>query len=147
LKKVQAVGLVYASQRVNQKTTGVGIKKLTNALAAQLLDLRSVSAKEAGNAVVVLTECMADGFEQIGFKLLGKDNLVKLLHNGNKMLSEIGNSVIICLLHNVCSPRYVEMLQKEMGATKSPLVHIKMAQYLYLILTLYPLDVLNRVGS
>ena len=95
----------------------------------------------------MLTEAMADGFEQIGYKLLGKDNLVKLLHNGNKMLCEIGNSVVICLLHNVCSPRYVELLQKEMSASRSPNVHIKMAQYLYLILTLYPLDVLNRVGS
>ena len=59
---------MYASGRLNSKTAAGHLKKLTNALAAQVLDLRSASAKEAGNTVMILTEAMADGFEQIGYK-------------------------------------------------------------------------------
>lgn len=108
-----------------------------------MLDLRSISAKEAGLTVVTLAEVMAQEFENIGSKLLTKDTLFKLLHNGNKTLAEIGHSVIICLLHNVCSPKYVELLSKEMSTSKIKSVHIKLAQYLFLILTLYPNDVLQ----
>ena len=71
---------------------------------------------------------------------------MKLLHNGNKMLAEIGHSTVICILHNIVSPRYIQLLQQEMNGTKSPLVHVKMAQYLYIILTVYPIDVIAKVG-
>jgi len=54
---------------------------------------------------------MAFEFESIGFKLLGKDSLIKLLHNGNKMLAEIGHSSVICMLHNIVSSRYITILQ------------------------------------
>lgn len=62
------------------------------------------------------------------------------------MLAEIGHSTVICILHNIVSPRYIQLLQQEMNGTKSPLVHVKMAQYLYIILTVYPTDVIAKVG-
>jgi hypothetical protein len=34
-----------------------------------------------------------------------------------------------------------------MHGSRAPLVHIKMAQYIYIILTVYPVEVIHKVGA
>ena len=60
---------------------------MLNALKAQVHDLRSVSAREAGVTIQILARNL--DFEATAIKLV--PSLVKGLHNGNKILSEVGH--------------------------------------------------------
>jgi len=63
-----------------------------------------------------------------------------VLHNGNKTLSEIGHASILTILNHVCVPKLIARLPQEMANSKSPIVHAKMSQYLFVLVTLYPFD-------
>lgn len=55
----------------------------------------------------MLAEAMGIEFESAAFKLVGKDNLGKLMHNGTKILAEIGASALISIVMNVCSIKII----------------------------------------
>ena len=75
-------------------------------LTSQVLDLRSVSAKEAGRTIQIMAQCLQNDFEQIAYKFIQKgESLIKLIHNGTKMLAEVGNQTIIHIITNVYAPK------------------------------------------
>ena len=47
---------------------------------------------------------------EIFYKLVGKDTLGKLMHNGTKILAEIGASALISIVMNVCSTKIIQRL-------------------------------------
>jgi hypothetical protein len=55
----------------------------------------------------MLAEAMNIEFESAAFKLVGKDTLGKLMHNGTKILAEIGASALISIVMNVCSIKII----------------------------------------
>ena len=74
-----------------------------------------------------------------------KEALIKVLHNGNKTLSEHAHQSILGILNHVCVPKLISRLQTELSNSKSALVHAKMAQYILVLVSIYPLDgVLDR---
>ena len=62
----------------------------------------------------MLAEAMGVDFESAAYKLLTKDGLIKLLHNGKHILAEIGFTTVVGILHNVCSVKVVSRLADEM---------------------------------
>jgi hypothetical protein len=49
---------------------------------------------------------MQNDFEQIAYKFIQKgESLLKLLHNGNKVLAEVANSTISTIITNVYAPK------------------------------------------
>jgi hypothetical protein len=52
-----------------------------------------------------MAQIMQDDFELLANKFISKDSLLKLLHNGNKVLAEIANQTIVAILNNVCAPK------------------------------------------
>ena len=50
-----------------------------------------MGAKAAGLAVQVLAQCLGNDFENLALKLIQKEGLLKVLHNGNKTLADIGH--------------------------------------------------------
>ena len=77
------------------------LPKLINPLKAQVADLRSVSAKEAGITIQVLASCL--DFEPTAIKIL--PSLVKLVHCGHKILAENGHTTILGIMNYVNSSR------------------------------------------
>lgn len=107
-----------------------------------------MGAKAAGTSIQVLAQCLGNDFEALALKLVQKDALMKVLHNGNKTLSEIGHNCVLCILNHVCVPKLIQVLPAEMASSKSPLVLAKLSQYLFVIVTLYPFEnVLDRNGQ
>jgi len=80
-----------------------------------VVDLRSVSAKEAGITIQVLASCL--DFETTALKLI--PSLVKLLHSGNKILADIGHMTVLGILNYVSSTKIHQALQQEMAVSKS----------------------------
>jgi hypothetical protein len=80
---------------------------MINPLKAQIADLRSVSAKEAGITIQVLASCL--DFEPTALKLI--PTIVKLLHCGHKILAEIGHSTMLGILNYFQSMRIHSLLQ------------------------------------
>ena len=107
------------------------LPKMLNPLKAQVADLRSVSAKEAGTTIQILASCL--DFEPTAFKLL--PSLVKLVHSGHKILAEIGHTTILGILNFVNSVRIHQQLQQEISQSKAQQVHHKISIYLYFILS------------
>lgn len=75
--------------------------KLLQPLKAQVTDLRSVSAKEAGITIQVLSGY--PDFEPIAVKLI--PTLVKQLQSGNKLLAEVGHTSILGILTQIASQK------------------------------------------
>ena len=74
-----------------------------------------------------------------------KEGLVKVLSNGNKTLADVGHSTMLNILNHVCVPKLIARLQQEMLNTKAQQVHAKMAQYLFVLVSIYPFEgVLDR---
>lgn len=49
---------------------------------------------------------MQNDFEQIAYKFIQKgESLLKLLHNGNKILAEVANQTMITIITNVYAPK------------------------------------------
>ena len=61
----------------------------------------------------MLAEAMGIDFESAAYKLVNKDALIKLMHNGKHILAEIGTSSMISILNNVCSAKVVQKLAEE----------------------------------
>lgn len=55
----------------------------------------------------MLAEAMGADFESAAYKLLTKDGLIKLLHNGKHILAEIGFHTVVGILNNVCSIKVI----------------------------------------
>lgn len=72
--------------------------------------MRSATAKEAGFAIQMLAEAMENEFESAAFKLVGKEHIGKLMHNGTKILAEIGSQAMTTIIRNVCSVKIVQRL-------------------------------------
>jgi hypothetical protein len=103
------------------------LPKLLGPLKAQISDLRSVSAREAGTTIQVLARTL--DFENTAVKLI--PTLVKQMQNGNKILAEVGNQALLGILLSIESPRIHSALQHEITISRSPFVHFKLAIYLY----------------
>jgi len=58
----------------------------------------------------MLAEVLGIEFESAAYKLVGKDILGKLMHNGTKILAEIGASALISIVMNVCSTKIFQRL-------------------------------------
>ena len=121
LKRVQYFAQFYKETGVADGQSCVSftkfidsVQRLSAPLAAQVLDLRSATAKEAGIAIQMLAEAMNIEFEQTAFKLAAKETLGKLMHNGTKILAEIGASTLISIVINVCSIKIIQRLQQEL---------------------------------
>ena len=95
----------------------------------------------------MLTEALGDDFEASALKLCRQENLIKLLHSGNKILAEVGHLVVLGIVHNVCSLKLIANLSSEMAASRSSAVHARMAAYLFFFLTVYPVEYLERSKS
>ena len=116
------------------------VNKLANPLSIQVHDLRSMSAKAAGLAIQTLALNFGNDFEFLALKLITKDTLIKVLHNGNKTLADVGHQAILGILNNVCVPKLIGRLQQEMIGSKSTIVHARMSCYLHVLVTLYPYE-------
>ena len=77
------------------------LPKLLNPLKAQVTDLRSVSAREAGNLICVLA--MTLDFEPTAIKLV--PTLVKQMQSGNKILADVGNQAMQGIITSIESAR------------------------------------------
>ena len=86
-----------------------------------------MSAKSAHTAIQVLAQSFGNDFEALALKLMTKEALIKVLHNGNKTLSELAHISILSILNHVCVPKLINRLQTELSNSKSPLVRAKMA--------------------
>lgn len=76
----------------------------------------------------------------LALKLITKDALIKVLHSGNKMLAEFAHHAILGILNHVCVPKLIQRLQTEMLNSKSPVVHAKLSQYLFVLVSIYPFE-------
>ena len=107
--------------------------------------MRSNPAKAASVSIQVLAQNLGNDFEFLALKLVSKDALIKAAASGNKCLSDLSHQSILSILNHVCVPKLIPRLQTEMLANKSTLVHGKMSQYLFVLVTLYPFEgVLDR---
>lgn len=53
-----------------------------------------------------MAQCMQNDFEQIAYKFIQKgESLLKLIHNGNKVLAEVGHQSIMTIITNVYAPK------------------------------------------
>jgi hypothetical protein len=77
------------------------LPKLINPLKAQVVDLRSVSAKEAGVTIQTLASVL--DFEPTALKLI--PSLIKLLHSGNKILAEVSHTTLLGIINYIPSVR------------------------------------------
>lgn len=73
--------------------------KLLKPLAAQVNDLRSVSAREAGVTIQVIAANCQHEFDHTAVKLI--PHLVKVLHSGNKLLADVGHQAIKGIIKTV----------------------------------------------
>ena len=55
----------------------------------------------------MLAEALGIEFESAAYKLVGKETLSKLMHNGTKILAEIGASALVSIVMNVCSIKII----------------------------------------
>ena len=69
------------------------------------MDLRSAITKEAGKSILVLAQSLGNDFDLLANKLISKDSLIKVLHNGNKVLAEVGFSTMESIICSVCIPK------------------------------------------
>ena len=69
-----------------------------------------MGAKAAGVAIQTLAQCLGNDFENLALKLIRKDALIKVLHNGNKTLAEIGHFAVLGILNHVCVPKLIQIL-------------------------------------
>ena len=58
----------------------------------------------------MLAEAMENEFESAAYKLVGKESIGKLMHNGTKILAEIGSHALTSIIRNVISVKIVERL-------------------------------------
>lgn len=116
-------------------------------MATQILDLRSATAKEAGIAIQLLAEAMSIDFEAVGYKLIGKDHLSKLMHSGTKILAEIGASALISIVMNVHSVKIIQRLNTELSESRSQYVYAKAATVIMIIMQYYPEDILEKLDE
>lgn len=58
----------------------------------------------------MLAQNFGNDFEFLALKLITKDGLIKVLHNGNKTLSDIGHQSMMSILNNVCVPKLISRL-------------------------------------
>ena len=91
-------------------------------------------------AIQVLSQNLGNDFEVLALKLISKEALIKVLHSGNKTLGDVAHHAILSILNHVCVPKLIPRLQQEMINSKSTLVHAKMSQYLFVLVTLYPFE-------
>jgi hypothetical protein len=56
-------------------------------------------------------------------KLISKDGLLKVLHNGNKTLADIGHNATLGIINHVCAPKIIARLPIEFAGSKSTLFH------------------------
>jgi hypothetical protein len=70
-----------------------------------------MSAKSAGISIQMLAANLGNDFEYLALKLITKESLIKVLHNGNKTLSDVAHQAILCILNNVCIPKIIQRLQ------------------------------------
>jgi hypothetical protein len=53
---------------------------------------------------------LGNDFEVLAHKLITKEALIKVLHSGNKMLSEFGHHSMLGILNHVCVPKLIQRL-------------------------------------
>lgn len=99
-----------------------------------------MSAKAASQAIQVLAQNLGNDFEVLALKLITKEALIKVLHSGNKMLAEFAHHAVLGILNHVCVPKLIQKLQSEMLNSKSPIVHAKLSQYLFVLVSIYPYE-------
>lgn len=87
-----------------------------------------------------MAQNLQNDFEVLALKLITKEALIKGLANGNKILVECSHHAILGILNHVCVPKLIGRLQTEMTNSKSTIVHAKMSQYLFVLVSLYPLE-------
>eukprot|EP00347_Sterkiella_histriomuscorum_P005558 403356151 len=145
LKKVQEITMLF--EEISSQSSNISfqhfmsqILKLQNPLTAQALDLRSASAREAGKTIQIMAQVMQNDFEPFVNKFISKDSLIKLLHNGTKVLAEVGNQTITALIYNTVAPKIIQKFQEELKVSKNPWAHSRMTYYLYLIVKIYPFE-------
>lgn len=93
----------------------------------------------------MLAEAMGVEFEPVAFKLVGKETLGKLIHNGTKILAEIGASALVAIVMNVYSVKVVQRLDQELSESKAAFVHTKAAILLITIVQYYPPEILEKL--
>lgn len=69
-----------------------------------------MSAKSASTAIQVMAQCFGNDFESLSLKLITKECLIKVLHNGNKTLADHAHLAISCILNHVCVPKLISRL-------------------------------------
>lgn len=95
-----------------------------------------------------LAQCLSNDFETLALKLVTKEGLIKVISNANKTLADVGHQTMLVILNHVCVPKIIQRLQSDMLLSKSQQVHAKMAQYLYVIVSIYPFEgVLDKNAS
>ena len=67
--------------------------------------MRSAIAKSACKTVELMAQNLANAFDQAAERYLSANCLLKLVLNGNKILSEAGHHTILVILQNIVSPK------------------------------------------
>ena len=70
-----------------------------------MVDQRSAITREAARTITVMAEIIQDDFESLALKFISQNSLIKLVQNGNKIISEQGHLCIMAILYNVVSSK------------------------------------------
>ncbi len=69
------------------------------------MDPRSVIAKDAARAVLVMSQTLGNDFETLCYKYMSKECFLKMLNAGTKVITEAGHAAILGILRNTCAPK------------------------------------------
>eukprot|EP00347_Sterkiella_histriomuscorum_P017130 403350553 len=108
-------------------------------LTMQLQDLRSQITKEASKGISLMAQILQQDFEPLAHKFISKNSLYKLLNAAKHVLAEHSHICIIAILNNVICPKIIPNIHEEIKS-KNPTVRIHNAEYLYLILSMFPVE-------
>ena len=67
-----------------------------------------MSAKKAGLTIQTLAQCFGNDFETLALKLITKEGLLKVVSNGQKILSDIGHQTVLAIINHVCVPKLIQ---------------------------------------
>ena len=119
------------------------LSQLVPLLSTQLLDLRSAIMKESCVTINALASSLDEQFESQMSKYINGAVLLKPLNSGNKLIAETANQCIVNLLSTVQSHRVIPKLHEE-AKSKNALVRTRIVHYFFIILSNYPLALLEK---
>jgi hypothetical protein len=94
-----------------------------------------------------IVQNIGNDFEGMANKLILTGCFMKMISSGNKIVLEHGHQVIVTMITHCIAPKLVQKFQEDMASTKNGNVRARISQYLMLMISEYPLEVLDRFMS